>query len=214
MKNNNKKVKTLATVAGIAAAGSAAQASVIYHDITDLTVDDAERLLLDIEGGTAVNTTETPTGTEIDFQIGFGPSSIREKPEFIGLNGAYVAMDSVNTTWTMKLDSSDTIDGSLLFGEYGFIEVNDNGNWEGGATDKFLGFQLNQGTPEKMFGWVRMDYDDVGNSITVKDFAYDTSGAALSSGSVIPEPSIAALVLLAGSALLGLNRFRKQNNPS
>jgi|GEM_PF-1301678 len=212
---NNSKVKKIATVAGIAATGSAAQAAIIYHDFTDVSVtfeSPLRELQIDIEGGTVVNILRSE-GQEpgSDFRLEFKGET--EKPQLSGLEPFHrLAIDSSGAS---KLDSNDIIDKpDSGFYTSSYLENRGSGNWEGGATDKYVGFQLNVGETSNMFGWIRMDYDDVGDTITIKDFAYDTSGAGISAGSVIPELSTAALVLLAGSALLGLNLFRKLNKPS
>jgi hypothetical protein len=74
---------------------------------------------------------------------------------------------------------------------------------------------------QRDFGWVRLQYtvgtNDLINSLTVIDWGYQNSGAAITAGNegngtpVVPEPSTGALALLAAGAagVTALRRHRK-----
>jgi len=211
MKDHHKRMKTLATVAGVAAAGSTAQAAVIYYDIADVSVSVNEYLLLNVKNGT---TAKDGALAGADFKIDFDGGNA-EKPQIHGeAANAELALDGVQIA---KFDLNDTIDSSLTFSTGSYFENQGSGPWNGGATNKYTGFQLNTGTLSNMFGWIRMDYDDDNASITVKDFAYDDSGSAILAGAstqAVPEPASATLILVAGSVIYGLRRLRKKYYPA
>ncbi|MFN3939675.1 MAG: hypothetical protein ACK4IY_03745, partial [Chitinophagales bacterium] len=51
--------------------------------------------------------------------------------------------------------------------------VNNEGNWLGGKTDKFLGLQLKIGG-DLLYGWVRLDITSGNDSLIIKDYAFNT----------------------------------------
>jgi len=95
----------------------------------------------------------------------------------------------------------------------GYLNQASGAQWSPGDTGYFgLSFNGGSGT---VYGWVRLSYNANG-TVTIMDFAYETSGAAIltGAGSAIPEPATTAALaaLLTGSA--ALYRRRQQNKKS
>lgn len=51
--------------------------------------------------------------------------------------------------------------------------INDEGNWFGGKTDKFIGLQLKVGG-DFLYGWARLDVSSGNDSLIIKDYAYNS----------------------------------------
>jgi hypothetical protein len=62
----------------------------------------------------------------------------------------------------------------ILEGETGAFPIIQEGEWMGGATDKFLGLRfLKEGNTH--YGWLRLDVAADHSSFTIKDYAYDAT---------------------------------------
>lgn len=125
---------------------------------------------------------------------------------FDGNNNAVAQTGISNTVRDLALGT--TIDGSLNLGS-NYSRINRSGindaQWAPGTTG-YIGVEFNTNT-SPLFGWVQLSYN-LDQSITVHDFAYESSGGAIGAG--IPEPAttVALAGLLAGSAALYAKRRR------
>lgn len=92
---------------------------------------------------------------------------------------------------------------------------NSNGNWDGGGMGfAALRIESNSSPGNYNYGWARINYDDTNATITLLDFAYETtmnqSIIAGDTGSgVVPEPS-RALLLALGLGGAALRRRRQK----
>ncbi len=91
--------------------------------------------------------------------------------------------------------------------------------WAPGAFG-FAGFEFETSGHNTDYGWIRLEYtlgsNGLADGVTVEDWAYDNTGASIqagqiSTGSSTPEPSTAAMGLLAAGAagVAALRRRRK-----
>ncbi len=130
-----------------------------------------------------------------------------------GSNGSII----ISGSYAQKFSLGSPIDGTgSLSTSYTYLNIGsaNDANWAAGITG-FLGvkFDADDGAGTSIvFGWIRASFD-VGNSITVYDFAYESNGGAILAGdlgSAIPEPSTYAALagLLAGTAALYAKRRR------
>jgi len=94
-----------------------------------------------------------------------------------------------------------------------------NHGWTAGNQTGFAAFKFSTAAKGTDFGWVRLKYtlgtNGLANAITAVDYAYDNTGASILAGqktsSATPEPSTAALALLAAGAagVVALRRRRQ-----
>lgn len=65
--------------------------------------------------------------------------------------------------------------------DYAILYDGTQGNWSG-ATDRYLGVRIRSGGAW-LYGWIRMDVNAAGSSVTIKDYACNrTAGAAIRAG--------------------------------
>jgi hypothetical protein len=93
-----------------------------------------------------------------------------------------------------------------------------NHGWPAGNQTGFAAFRFTTASKGFDFGWVRLKYtlgsNGLANAVTAVDYAYDDTGASILAGqttSATPEPSTAALALLAAGAagVMALRRRRQ-----
>ena len=85
------------------------------------------------------------------------------------------------------------------------------GGWNGGATG-YVGLEINGGSGSN-YGWAQISYvDNFGSStLTLIDFAYETTtGVGIETGA-IPEPTNLALLVAGAAGLLALRRSRQKS---
>lgn len=196
---------------GLAVAGAApsADASILYTDIVDLTMSTVnDRIEFDLDHSSAGPSYATLNGAQAgaDFQLrSTGSTDVTTALSF-GSNqmaGYYLS----------KLSAGATIDASQPWnGGVSYFEFFDTGNWQGGA-DAYLGLRVNHGV-DFNYGWAHVVYDDVANTMTLKEFAIEqTLNTAIAAGDVgtpanaAPEPGSLFLAAL-GLGGLGLRRRR------
>jgi len=64
---------------------------------------------------------------------------------------------------------------------YALLYDGTNGNWQN-KTDKYLGVRIKEGG-SWLYGWVRMDVNNSGNTVTIKDYACNMSvGSSINAG--------------------------------
>lgn len=204
-----------------------ADATIIGTDAGDLTFSftDAKFLWVDMgtggmPGAVALGPQDhtNPTITSPSFYLWFRYSGGR--PEWVSNDfafppGPHRVFDGVNNSvavsgnYVALLPFGTTIDSSLsLTSNYKPFRTNGtNGSpWVAGTTG-YIGVEFNTNTTP-LFGWVNISYN-ADQSITVHNFAYESSGGAIAAG--VPEPAAAAAIagLLAGSAALFAKRRKR-----
>ena len=201
----------------------AAQAAIIYTDANDLTFSYSDSKFLWVDMGTGglpgaaslgVQDHTNPPIASPSFYLWFSYSGGR--PEWVSNDGAFPVGPqrvfdglensvAVSGNYIRNLTVGDVVSDSLdLTGNYKPFRTNGtNGTpWTPGTTG-FIGVKFNtNSTP--LFGWVQISYN-LDQSVTVHDFAYESSGAPIA---LVPEPSNNAVLagLLAGSAALWRKR--------
>jgi hypothetical protein len=128
----------------------------------------------------------------LDAPGGMGASTV----EFSILSAGMMGDDSL-----VLLGLGDTVDGSLAFGNEGFLV--DNGvvsaPWLTAMTG-YAGFQFDDGTGTTLYGWLELEFDPTSPEFTVVEWAYDDTGIPIPVGS-IPEPGVDLLLAVGLSAL-------------
>lgn len=91
-------------------------------------------------------------------------------------------------------------------------------NTDADGTTGYLGIRLNNNGTEAgtYYGWLGITYDDASDSVTLHDFAYETTaGLAIGAGiSVVPEPAYTGLLAAMGAAGLAAWRHLKKGRPA
>ncbi len=207
------------------AAIPSANAAIIHTDAGNLTFafSDSQFLWVDMgtggsPGAAAVGAQNhyNPTVASPSFYLWFRYSGGR--PEWVSNDQAFPAprrvFDGVNNSvaingnYVRLLNVGDTVDGSLYMqSNYKPFRTSGNNNtpWTPGTTG-YIGVEFNTNTTP-LFGWVQISYN-IDQSVTVRDFAYESTGAGIT---IVPEPSSYAVLagLLAGSAALYRRRRQK-----
>jgi hypothetical protein len=84
-------------------------------------------------------------------------------------------------------------------------------NTNANGTTGYVGVRLNNNgtTAGTYYGWLRMTYDDASNSLTLHDFAYETTAnlAILAGATAVPEPAATGILAALGAG--GLATWRR-----
>lgn len=147
------------------------------------------------------------------FQAGMGMMGDDLFLDAPGMMGGSTVDFSIVSTGMMGDDSlvllglGDTVDGSLAFGNEGYLVDNGvvNAPWLA-ATTGYAGFQFDDGTGTTLYGWLELELDPTGPDFTVLQWAYDDTGVPIQVG-VVPEPSV-VLLLAVGLAAIAFWRKR------
>lgn len=97
----------------------------------------------------------------------------------------------MNGTYPASIDYDQEISSSAIWAkpEYSILNDGSHGNWIG-VTDKYLGVRVKNGT-HWLYGWIRMDVNTSGTSVTIKDYSCNrTPDASILAGQTtlrIPE---------------------------
>jgi len=93
----------------------------------------------------------------------------------------------MNGSHPAALDLNQPIDatGTWEQPDYDILNDGSQGNWMG-VIDKYLGVRIKSGT-QWLYGWIRMDVNAAGNSVTIKDYACNrVPDAAINAGQITP----------------------------
>lgn len=205
------------------ASASTAEAAIVYTNIPDQTiVGAASRVYWDMGTGGGTGSFSNTFFPAADMVLFFGQNDsyvpdINHPAASVQIGYSYLSTTSFFAT---KFAAGATISGltggpgSASFAE---LQRNSTGNWPANGTEGYLGFRFDAdgNGPGNNFnyGWAKISYNS-NKSLTLYDFAYESSGAPIIAGAgavVVPEPAAFATIagLLTGSAAL-LQRRRKQ----
>lgn len=195
----------------VVGAVSTASAAVVYTDVPDLTVSVGQAIFVDFgaNGATGSVSTSNFAGADFVFRHAYSIADI-PKIYFDGASSGG-STDLVNNGLAINLAPGTVLPGSNYFSHFQSAlnnRGNNDANWAAGTTG-YLGFRINIGSGTG-YGWAQVSYN-LDNSLTIRDFAYESSGGSISvPAAAIPEPASATALaaLLAGSAAL-LKRRRQ-----
>ena len=167
-------------------------ADVIYSGLQDITIPTTYGgIYIDVDGGHAPGTA-TFTGWDFNPYLG----------------GVYVANNSLfqpgrtaaNDLGTLRNFAVDTTIGSgLILGTGMGGSIDHLGTQFTAGQEGYLGFKLNGSE----YGWMRVVFTNNTGGAVIKDWAYDSSGAAIATGNVLQSGSTVTLNSALGSFTLG-----------
>lgn len=210
----------------LAAGGSAAislgaaqnvNADVIRYDPADITIDadinPNAQIFFDLDnsgGGILASTSDFP---DADYQLSFGSGKgfSPEKPQIE--SRANSAISLTPGLFAQRHGENETIDDSLFWsGTAAVAELEDEGDgpWSGVEGQGFLGLRLERPGNQYNYGWARISYSDVNNSLTLHNFAIETT-LDKAIVTAIPEPGSAALLALGAVGLVAYRQRRKSS---
>lgn len=212
-KTNRFRARSLAVAAvGLASSGFAdnASATIIY----DLTLNEGPGDTFSVDGslaGTIALITENAGMMQVNLWL-------EEPAAMMSASTVQLAVTPEgglgSTGFLTLLNAGDTIDGSLGYGDRGYMVEGPtiNPTWAEGVTG-YAGFVFDNGSGP-LYGWLQIRFDS-DTDFTVLQVAYEDSGAAIAAsqlaGAPIPEPSTAVLLSL---GLVGISVFfRKRRRP-
>jgi len=187
-KNLDKKLKSYATIAASVIAADASS-QVIYTDIKDTTlVNSGDFFDIDFnnDGTTDVTITLMTSSSATTSGSFFSAYVIATGQSSAELN---TQLNSYSFYEVAALNSNVGINSSLnsfySYGYVGFVSSYSFGTSAGsfrsgqfpGAGQKFAGARFNIGN-NVHYGWIRLDVPIASNSVTIYDFAYDTTAGA------------------------------------
>ncbi|MCA6363390.1 MAG: T9SS type A sorting domain-containing protein [Bacteroidetes bacterium] len=187
-----KKLKAYSLTAGSLTAAAAAQGQIVHTDVMpDMVIDSAAVYALD------VNNDATPefamyalTNTDSAGTYGY---SILEAYQPVTnavlgnlFQGVYPFPTALNAGDSIRPGATDWIDASVNGGfQYLAVVLPQPGpmygNWPG-ISDKYLGVRFAAGS-QTHYGWARISVSADGGTITLKEYAYNTTpGAGITAG--------------------------------
>jgi len=181
-------------------------ADVIYSNLQDISIPaDFDGVFLNVETGAWNNDTTAPV-SGWDFNPFFGGTVLWNAPDF-----QPVRSGTSETSAVLNLATGTTVNGSSVFSTF---TQGPNGQNPGGAgygasethvgtgTGKFvageegyMGFQLNGGN----YGYMRVVFTNNTGGALIKEWAYDNSGAAISTGNIVRTGSNVSMDTTAGA---------------
>ncbi|HYG50732.1 MAG TPA: T9SS type A sorting domain-containing protein [Flavobacteriales bacterium] len=186
MKKNStlqQKLKSYSAVAGAVTAATAvttdAEAQIIYTDVSpDLVVNvSGTGYNFDLNGDATVDFTVgfqsgTYSGFAYNYIFAYSLTPTTNQIDTVsgGTSAAHNVNDPINATnlWSPGYGTSTTHALALSIPSLSY----NIGDWVG-ATDKYLAFKFAIGA-NTHYGWARLDVSSTSNSVTVKDFAYES----------------------------------------
>jgi len=179
--NKKKLAGYSAMAAAFIAAGTEADAQIVYVDIVDVTLDLGFYIPLDLDGGGSDDflfQVASDTAGSWTFVNGFGDYS---GLSIGGPNNAMVGYDGPIFPYASALDTANSIDVAANFvtnsNNYAFFasiySAVTYGPWAD-VTDKYLGIKF-EIDGEVHYGWMRLDVTVGPVSLTLKDWAYNST---------------------------------------
>lgn len=181
------KSLTLISFAGVVLALPAA-ADVIYSNLQDISIPATfAGVYLNVETG-AWNTDALAPQAGWDINPFFGGSVLWNSPTF-----QPVRSGTTETSTVLNLTTGTVVNGSSVFSTfvqeaggidpggpgYGISETHMSGQFTSGS-EGYLGFRLNGSN----YGYMRVVFDSSGAG-TIKEWAYDDTGAAITTGNIV-----------------------------
>ena len=188
-KNLQKRISKYTAVAGAVVSAAGAQAQVMYTDVDPDYSHDAPQ-----NNGLAVYPLDLNNDQTIDFLIASRDTVTPNATVRFTLAAPYGAGNAVagetpsGYDYALALDMNSMVDATLNWiaatntMAYNVNSANPyNENWNG-VTDKYLALQFVVGG-NTHYGWARLDSYAIGDSIVVKDYAYEaTPGSGIMTG--------------------------------
>lgn len=195
-KDLQKKLNAYAAAAGTIAVAGAANAQIVYTDINpDTVIHDSLFYNLDMDNnGQPELRFETVTYQLSSGSVQFAVVGVLGNPNNATIGSIYStsypfpfsmnngdSISSTNTNW-----QAQTINGGVqylgaVYGSYTYA------NWLG-VNDKYLGVRFRIGT-NTHYGWVRLSVSPGADTITIKDYAYQTlPGVGITAGQLVGMP--------------------------
>lgn len=201
-----KRLMAYSAAAGLGAFGAAqnAEAVIIHVDIPDVTIAETEEFALNMNGGLYA---------DIKFQnLDIGPSYTRFR-----IRGEYGSSGLTNLAkgsayYVRSFEAGDLIGAANpnvgVTGGAGRVAKQDATNFGNLVAPQYAGLLLkDEGSGDQHWAWVRVSWDDVNNTATIYEYAYETdlfTQTGILAGAV-PEPASLGL-LAAGLGAIGLRR--------
>lgn len=202
--NLKGNLKTLMATGGmLAGAGSSAQAAIVYTDISDLTVSAGSTIFFSLTGQAADTTGAVVEQFQLSFRYG-----MPQKPRLQGVanSGAFAGYNGPGYFFASRLTDGTPINSGLTFSSDGQLDNFGTGQWDPGTRGN-IGLRFDSGGVK--YGWADVSYN-VGNSITLYDFAYEDSGGQILAAAPEPAATGALAAVFAGSlAAFEIRRRRK-----
>ena len=208
---NPQWARYLTAVGAATAAGSTAQATIIYFNPADTTLAIGIHRYVDFSTGTFTAGTAglhvynvVSDESSLSFSAGGQVTGVAKAGTY-----AFTYLEVSRFSLGQSIGSSGGAAG--FASSISYMETNDSPvfPWNSGAngTTGYIGVKLSLGGQTK-YGWVGVIYNDVANTIVLTDFAYEnTANTAILAGAV-PEPG-SALLLAMGAAGVAAQRRRK-----
>jgi hypothetical protein len=188
-----------------------AQAAIVYVDIADTQISGTASLYLSLTNGTVSPTYSPAAQARLTFSGNIATQPLAQGYITTG-NYGYV---STSASYATKFTASQNIAPTFGYSFQTVLLANGaNGNWTNDDSQGYLGFtfdsDLSTGGSSYHTAWVRVSYN-TDRSLTIYDFAYETTPNTAIIAGAIPEPSTYAALagLLAGSAALYRRRKHK-----
>lgn len=189
-----------------------APAAVIRFNPPDLTMGTTQGLCVDLDdsgaGGVLAGLITTSCFAGTDFSFDFDHGNNGEYPGVFG----YAANSAVASTggFAEPLLLGQPIGPGAVWQHVAYLEQANVGPWQGPARTGYLGVQMDVGGGNYQYGWIQIRYDDPNQTITLLDFAYEsTLNLPILAGSTQSVPAAAPVAMAAmGLGLLLLLRRR------
>lgn len=195
-KELQKKLNAYAAAAGTIAAAGAANAQVVYTDINpDTVLHDSLIYNLDFDNnGQPELRFETVSYQTSSGNINLAVVNVLGNANNAVLGSLYSSsypfpfsmnngdsISSTNTNWQAQTMNNGIQYLGAVYGTYTFA------NWLG-VNDKYLGVRFRIGA-NTHFGWVRLSVTSNADTITIKDYAYQTlPGVGITAGQLVGMP--------------------------
>jgi hypothetical protein len=210
----SRRLQPSLTLGAIALGTQFSDASVVYNDFTNLVLGPEQNFFVieDIDGfvlfnlGTQTISTQTATPTGSGYFVRFNPTDLYNGKQLIG--GGYSTSGSAGASF-YTATSGIVIDASSTF--FNTVDLNPN------LSNQFAGVKIDAGGGNFNYGWIRFSsgpgiFNSKPNTITLLDAAYEnTPNQSITTGA-IPEPSVVALLGLAGGAVALRRRYQKRKS--